>query len=485
MNEHHNHTPDWVKNAVFYQIFPDRFAWSNQVSKPGNFEKWDSPPTIDGFKGGDLMGVYEKLDYLEDLGINAIYFNPIFMSASNHRYHTFDYYRVDPLLGGNEAFFTLLDEAHKRQIRIVLDGVFNHASRGFFPFHHIMETGSSSPYYEWFNIKCLPLNAYHTRANYDCWWNLPALPKLNTKNPQVRKYIFDVARYWVEKGIDGWRLDVPFEIDEDEFWEEFRDVVKTANPDAYIVGEIPSEAQRWLGTGRQFDAVMNYQLTHIMLAFFGGHQIDRQLAEGMMGLPAPHPADAAQFAARTSRLLEMYPKEFSYAQMNLLDSHDMPRFLSLVQGDVRRLKLAYLFLMTYPGAPTIYYGDEIGLTGGRDPLNRKSFPWDKSHWNLDLRDYIRELISVRLSMPVLRRGSYEPVYTQERVLAYLRRDHHEDKVLVIINAEETPRTVSISLNGAFEDQSILQDQIGKASFTVDNNQLRDITIPAQSGYILT
>ena len=198
MNEHLNKTPDSVKNAVFYQIFPDRFAWRNKVVKPGKFENWDSVPTPDGFKGGDLLGVYEKLDYLEYLGINAIYFNPIFASASNHRYHTFDYNQVDTLLGGNEAFFTLLEGAHQRNIRVVLDGVFNHASRGFFPFNHIMEVGESSPYYNWFHIKGLPLNAYTNHPNYECWWNLPALPKLNTANPEVRKYFLDIARFWLE-----------------------------------------------------------------------------------------------------------------------------------------------------------------------------------------------------------------------------------------------------------------------------------------------
>ena len=346
-----------------------------------------------------------------------------------------------------------------------------------------MELGEASPYYDWFNIRCLPLNAFGGKANYDCWWNLPALPKLNVKNPQVRQYVMGVARYWVEKGIDGWRLDVPFEIDDDEFWEEFRDVVKTANPEAYIVGEVPSEAQRWLNSGKMFDAVMNYQLSLMTLAFFGGNVIDHKLAEGMMGLQAPQAVNAKQFAARTTQLLEMYPKEFSYAQMNLLDSHDMPRFLNLVQGDVRRLKLAYLFLMTYPGAPTIYYGDEIGLTGERDPLNRKTFPWDKSKWNQDLHDFVRELIMIRHSMPVLRTGSYEPIYTEGLVLGYLRREY-EETVLVLINTDDQPQTISINLSGAFDEQTVLQDQIGSGSYTVENNALNGITIPAQSGLIL-
>ncbi|MCJ7694534.1 MAG: glycoside hydrolase family 13 protein, partial [Anaerolineaceae bacterium] len=272
-----NSTPDWVKNAIFYQIFPDRFASSESVIKPDNLEPWDSAPTIYGFKGGDLLGVAEKLDYLQDLGINAIYFNPIFQSASNHRYHTHDYYLIDPLLGGRQAFDILLKEAHKRNIRIVLDGVFNHASRGFFQFNHILECGKSSPYLHWFDVKGYPLNAYEGQPNYRCWWNAPALPEFNTDNPQVREYLFDIARYWIDQGVDGWRLDVPFDIDDDDFWRKFREVVKSSNPEAYIVGEIPSEAQRWM-QGDMFDAVMNYQFTLACISFFGGSNANIDLA---------------------------------------------------------------------------------------------------------------------------------------------------------------------------------------------------------------
>jgi cyclomaltodextrinase len=225
-------TPSWVKNALFYQIFPDRFASSSKVIKPGNLEPWEAPPTRQGFKGGDLLGVLEHLDYLEDLGITALYFNPVFQSASNHRYHTHDYYQVDPLLGGNEALRQLLDAAHSHGIRIVLDGVFNHASRGFFQFNHILEVGEKSPYINWFDIKGFPLNAYNGKPNYRCWANLADLPEFNTANPQVREFIFGVARYWLEQGIDGWRLDVPFCIDDDSFWKEFRQVVKSTNPEA-------------------------------------------------------------------------------------------------------------------------------------------------------------------------------------------------------------------------------------------------------------
>lgn len=482
MTKHLNVTPDWVKNAVFYQIFPDRFAWSPKVEKPSNFEPWDSEPTVHGFKGGDLMGVVEKLDYLQDLGINAIYFNPIFQSASNHRYHTHDYYQVDPLLGGNEAFKLLVEEAHKRDIKIVLDGVFNHASRGFFQFNHIMEVGKDSPYVDWFHIHDYPLNAFEGKPNYECWWGLPALPKLNTDNPQVRRYIFDIARYWIEQGADGWRLDVPFEIDDDEFWREFRDVVKTANPEAYIVGEIPCEAQRWMA-GDQFDAVMNYQITHAALGFFGGKQIDYELASGMMGLGEAEKYTAENFAKRTEELLQIYPYEFALAQMNLLDSHDMPRFLSLVSGNVKRLALAYLFILTYPGAPSIYYGDEIGLTGGKDPECRKTFPWDESEWNTDLRDQLKSYIALRNANPVLRTGAYKVIYAHDGVIAYTRKNE-EQTMLVILNANDSPKTVTIPTGDAFAVGTKLKSQLSDRELVVTINGIEDLELKCLSGLVL-
>jgi len=285
-------TPEWVKDAVFYQIFPDRFAISTRVSKPSNLEAWDTPPTVFGFKGGDLLGAAEKLDYLQDLGITAIYFTPVFTSTANHRYHTFDYFSVDPILGGNAALRRLLDQAHARNIRVVLDGVFNHASRGFYQFNHALENGAASPYLDWFyfNDEWLkagrPLDAYPRKhfkgyggkasleqLGYRAWWDLPALPKLNTNTPAVREFIFDVAKFWIDFGIDGWRLDVPGEIDDDSFWSEFRRRVKGANPEVYIVGEVWEAARRWL-QGDQFDAVMNYLFTKAVLGYFVGEEMD-------------------------------------------------------------------------------------------------------------------------------------------------------------------------------------------------------------------
>ena len=366
-------TPEWVKDAVFYQIFPDRFARSDRVAKPPNLEPWDSRPTVYGFKGGDLVGVAERLDYLRDLGINALYFNPIFQSAANHRYHTHDYYQVDPLLGGDAAFRELLGEAHRLGIRIVLDGVFNHASRGFFQFDHILENGAASPYLDWFIVKGFPLNAYHGTPNYQCWHDLPALPEFNTNNPEVRTFILNVARHWLEQGIDGWRLDVPYDIEDDNFWREFRQVVKSVNPEAYIVGEVWSEARHWL-QGDQFDAVMNYVLNRACLGFFGGEHLDTTQRPGGFFL---QPLSTVQFADAIDHLLTLYDWKVTLVQLNLLSSHDMPRFLTLVQGDKAALQLATLFQMTFPGAPCIYYGDEIGMAGGHDPDCRRAFPWAK------------------------------------------------------------------------------------------------------------
>ena len=291
-------TPAWVRDAVFYQIFPDRFAASDRVTKPGHLQAWADPPTTHGFKGGDLLGIAEHLPLLADLGITALYLTPIFSSASNHRYHTYDYLRVDPLLGGDAALRELLDGAHARGMRVILDGVFNHTGRGFWPFHHILENGASSPYLDWFREDRaaleagLQLLAYPDtgrsgpapgqagegassleRLGYEAWWGLPALPKLNTDYQPVRDYLLTVAEHWIRFGIDGWRLDVPEEIADPVFWQAFRSRVRAVNPEAYLVGEIWHVAPDWTA-GDRFDAVMNYPLAEAILGYAGAHHLD-------------------------------------------------------------------------------------------------------------------------------------------------------------------------------------------------------------------
>jgi cyclomaltodextrinase len=474
-------TPEWVKDAIFYQIFPDRFAKSEAVPEPSNLEPWDSPPTVHGFKGGDLLGVAEHLDYLQALGITAIYFNPIFQSAANHRYFTHDYYQIDPILGGNHAFRRLLDEAHRRGIRVILDGVFNHVGRGFFQFNHILENGPSSPYVDWFHVKGFPLNAYSGQPNYQCWADEPALPEFNTDNPQVRQSIFEVVCYWTEQGIDGWRVDVPFCIDDDAFWQESRRIVKAINSEAYIVGEVWQEATRWL-RGDQFDAVMNYLFTKPCIGFFVGDRLDGELVAGMGYAPIPT-LDAQAFARHIEELLALYPWEVTLAQLNLLDSHDTARFLTLAGGDVSALKLAVLFQMTYPGAPCIYYGDEVGLEGGRDPDCRRAMPWDETQWNTDLLAYYRRLIALRKAHPALRRGEYVCLHAHKDVYAFLRR--LEDEMLVIVlNNGKGAYPLDVPLRDHLPEGVILHDLLSAREAGVTSGRLQGLSLSPQTGMIL-
>ncbi len=490
-------TPEWTKHAIFYQIFPDRFA---RVPQPGeenlNLEPWESEPTVFGFKGGNLYGVIEKLDYLAELGINAIYFNPIFSSPANHRYHTYDYYNVDPLLGGNEALRQLLDEAHKRDIKVVLDGVFNHASRGFWQFNHTLENGASSPYVDWFHFDedrlygRRPWGAYpnaeeeaaldsgqdaKSAIGYHAWWNLPALPKLNTDSPAVRAFLFDVAEYWIKFGVDGWRLDVAAEIDDDSFWQEFRQRVKAINPEAYIVGEIWHESKRWL-QGDQFDAVMNYPVTMAALGFFAKDRLDLEALKDAGGYEGKvKPIDGEAFARQITEILGWYDPAITQVQMNLLGSHDTPRLLTCIGNDKASFKLSYLFLFTYPGAPTIYYGDEIGIDGAHDPYCRKSFSWDEHTWDKDLLAYTKACIALRKAYPALRTGEFNAIHVDNDTYAF-ERTLGGERLIVALNTAEEPRTFSFADAG----NEIL---FGTAQI-VHNGNRAEVTVGARQGIVL-
>lgn len=470
-------TPEWVKDAIFYQIFPDRFARSASVPKPNFLEPWDAPPTYDGFKGGDLVGVAERLDYIQDLGVTAVYFTPVFQSTANHRYHTYDYYNVDPILGGNAALRRLLDEAHRRGMRVVLDGVFNHASRGFFQFNHILENGGQSPYIDWFTALDWPLHPYDPvkPPNYACWLGLPALPKFNTDTSAVREFLWGVGQHWVEYGIDGWRLDVPNEIDDDEFWREFRRRIKGINPDAYIVGEIWHDARRWL-QGDQFDAVMNYLLTRLCIGFFIGDRVDETLVMGTGLHPAPA-LDAAGFARGLHDLLTLYPASITAAQLNLLDSHDTARFVTMARGDTSALRLATLFQMTYPGAPSIFYGDEVGKPGAKDPDNRRAMAWDDpTWWEGDLYPFFKRAAALRHAHPALRRGSFDPLYAQGMVFSYGRRLAREGQLanhlVIALNSGRTTRAPAIDVTGYLPDGTVLKDVWSGAAHVVGVGALR-------------
>ncbi len=475
-------TPAWVHDAVFYQIFPDRFAKSDRVDKPTGLERWDSDPTAHGYKGGDLLGVVERLDYLEDLGVTAIYFNPIFQSACNHRYHTHDYYRVDPLLGGDAAFDELLDACHRRGIRVVLDGVFNHASRGFFQFNDALENGRDSPWLDWFTFHDFPLNAYDHSIppGYSAWVGLHALPKFNTDNPQVCEYLMRVGEHWLRKGIDGWRLDVPFEIETPGFWQEFRQRCKAINPASYLVGEIWRDGRCWL-QGDQFDATMNYLFAEAALAFCGRDRVRKDLQDDRSYDPWPG-IDGTTYAAKIEDTLGLYDWNVQLAQMNLLGSHDTARPLTILGDDRRSLELAALLLFTFVGAPTIYYGDEIGLDGGLpDQWARKTFPWHHpDRWDTDLRALYQRLIVLRRAIPALRTGTYQTRYASSASYAFLRAAG-DDRIIVALNTSEQREALHLGPERLVETPLCT---VGDVPAFDDAGGTLVLTLPARSGVVL-
>lgn len=487
--------PEWVSHAVFYQIFPDRFARSTRTTLPAGiqFKPWGTPPEEQGFQGGDLLGIVDRLDYLLDLGINALYLNPVFSSASNHRYHTFDYFTVDPLLGGDDALRELLDAAHANDMKVVIDGVFNHASRGFWPFHHVLETGGNSPYLDWFYVRDWPLVPYppdgDTDPNYESWWGLPALPKLNVSNPGMRAYLLKAAAHWIKFGADGWRLDVPEEIDDVPFWQAFRRVVRQANPEAYLVGEIWHEADDWL-RGDRFDAVMNYVFSRAAFGFFGAETLRTDYRPGGYTLA---PLDATAFAKAIDQMCARYDWEIVTAQLNLMDSHDTARVLWTVGEDESAARLCALFQMTMPGAPCIYYGAEIGMTGATDPYCRAAFPWHAHRaWNEDLLDFYRRAIALRHKYTVLRTGSVATIHAQNDIYGMLRTDTELGQgqhALVLFNAGKSTARVDLAhLPPALNNLTFVdvwqQNNHARREYAVSEGRMSGVHIPPRDAAIL-
>ena len=459
--------PQWVQDAIFYQIFPDRFANGDPENDPPNVMKWGDPPTSWGFQGGDLRGILQKFDYLLDLGINAIYLNPIFRATSNHRYNTVDYYQIDPKLGNMEDFKRLVNHAHQNRMRIILDGVFNHCGRGFFAFNDILENQEYSAYRDWFHINHFPVDAYSWggATDYLGWWGMKSLPKFNTSNPKARQYLLDVSRYWIDQGADGWRLDVPNEINDDSFWAEFRQVVKAANPEAYLVGEIWNADPRWVSEGH-FDGLMNYPIM-----------------DAIAGLLASQSLDPAHFAEKVTELLSLYQREHTYAMYTPLDSHDTERILTKMGNNLDKTRLAYLFQFAYPGAPVIYYGDEIGLVGGKDPGCRGAFLWEETSWNADLRQFLKTLIKLRKEHSALRRGDFVTLDKPDHPACYaFARTGSEGNVLVIMNASAAEIKTRIKMDRLkWEDGQVIKDLITPGrQFRVVNRSI-EISLPAWGG----
>ncbi len=423
--------PAWVKDAVFYQIFPERFANGDPSLSPEGVQPWGGKPTPGNFFGGDLQGVMDHLDYLSELGINAIYFTPLFEATTNHKYDTEDYLKVDRHFGTNDKLKELVDLCHARGIRVLLDAVFNHSGRTFPPFVDVQLNGKDSKYADWFHVREWPLEIVDGVPTYETFAFEPLMPKLNTENREVKAYLLEAARYWIQEvGIDGWRLDVANEVDH-QFWREFRTVVKKANPEAYILGEIWHDSMAWL-QGDQFDAVMNYPFTNAALDFFA---YEKQAA--------------SSFAEAIGALIAAYPRQVTEASFNLLGSHDTARLLTLCGGNTQKMKLAALFQLTFPGVPCIYYGDEVGIDGGYDPDCRKCMEWDPAKQDAGLLSFFREAIALRKAQPALRASGLTFVYAGTEqydggALAYARSDDNE-LLLIALNARPDESKLELDL----------------------------------------
>lgn len=467
-------SPEWVKDTVWYQIFPERFHNSSTINKK-DILPWGSDD-IDGYGkkfGGDLQGVIEKLDYIKECGFTGIYFTPIFESPSSHKYDTTDYLKIDPEFGNNETFKLLVEEAHKRGMKIMIDAVFNHC--GFLhPFwQDVVKNGVNSKYYECFYvldenkpivqgdlINGLPKDCLKEDLNYRTFAFTQIMPKWNLSSEIARNYLLDVTRYWTEEyKIDGWRLDVSNEVSHD-FWREFRKVVKDINPEVYILGENWDNSYPWL-KGDQLDAVMNYEFTSSIWSYFG---------KGEENSPK---YNSSQFKNAINNLLFMYPKNVAQNMFNLLDSHDTSRILTLCYDNVEILKLAYVFQMTFSGAPSIYYGSEVGMAGGTNS-NRRCMIWEEDKQNKNLLETIKKLIILRGKYKSFKSVDLEWLYVDDdKNCIIYKKESMDEKLFIIIN--NSSNDVDIILpdemkfnryNDIYEDVNIdLKEEISLKSYS--------------------
>lgn len=383
--------PDWVKDTVWYQIFPDRFENGDETLNTDKVEPWGSRPKHDNFNGGDIQGIINRLDYLKSLGINGLYLCPIFEARTNHRYDTVDYMNIEPMLGDDEKFAELVEKAHEKGIKIMLDAVFNHMGSDHPFWLDVVEKGASSQYADWFCIHQFPVYDKPYEAldgrylNYETFGRVKSMPKVNTENPEVIEYFMEVGKYWIDKfNIDAWRIDVANEVDHD-FWRRFRKEVKSSKEDLFLLGEVWHDANAWL-KGDQFDAVMNYPLTDAMKQFFCTKTMSK-----------------SEFIHAVNQVKVSYTLQVTEHNFNLLDSHDTSRILTTAEGHVERIQLAYFFMMTQVGSPCIYYGSEIPMTGQHGnglEDHRKCMTFE--HLEGDMFKFMQSIIKMRHEHPELK-----------------------------------------------------------------------------------
>ncbi len=486
--------PDWVKDAVFYQIFPERFANGDMGNDPAGTEPWGSTPKTENMMGGDLQGVAQRMGYLTQLGVNALYFNPIFEAPSNHKYNTTDYDHVDPAFGGDAAFKEVVDVAHRNGVKIMLDGVFNHVSHQHKWFKDVREKGPKSEYFDRFTVSKWPIKYTRDKDgvlrsdDYASWWNYATLPVLKTDHPKVRDYFLTgrdaVVKKWIRDGkIDGWRMDVADDSNfSADFWRVARKEIKSANPDAYMVAENWKDASGML-QGDQFDGTMNYQhFTWPAVDFF-----------------AKKSAKVDEFV---QRLQNDYSREAKHGAFNILDSHDTPRFITQAGGDWYRQRPAAIFQMTYIGAPVIYYGDEIGMEGEKDPDSRRTMEWqfvpgNKSKDAADVHagaleqsksgvevsrkaraeqlfGLYQKLISTRKAEPALRRGDFQVLAThnEDATLVYRRKaEGIERDAIVAINNNVVGKDIRVPLKDVAADGTRFTDALSGTVFEVSGGEI--------------
>ena len=446
-----NNVPDWYKQGIIYQIFVDRFFNGQEEGKVLNPKKntfiygnWDDNPMyikdMDGnivrwdFYGGNLLGVKKKLEYIKSLGVSVIYFNPIFDSPSCHKYDTGDYEKIDPMFGDEEIFKDLCNEAEKIGIKIILDGVFSHTgsdSKYFNKFGNYNSLGAyqslQSPYYMWYRFNDYP-------DLYEAWWGFSNMPNIDELNPSYLDYIIrddnSIVEKWIRLGASGWRLDVADELP-DEFIKILKKKLKEVDKDSVLIGEVWEDASNKVSYsrkreylfGNELDSVTNYPLRQIIL----------DLVRNYIGNKS--------FIRRYLSLKENYPKEYFYSTMNMLGNHDTERVLTMLNNSVELLKEAVVIQMTLPGVPLIYYGDEAGLTGGKDPSNRKSYPWGKE--NDEILEFYKTITAIRVAEEALKIGEIKFLDFNNGVLGY-ERFIDKDRIIILVNTLEKEERISLS-----------------------------------------
>lgn len=423
------HGADWLKEAICYQIFPDRFhrgEGSHQVIDERTLAPWGGRPTTKNHFGGNIKGITEKIPYLKELGVTLLYFTPIFTSSSNHKYNTRDYMEIDPKFGSLGETKELVRRCHEEGIRVVFDAVFNHTGEDFFAFQDVLEKGETSDYADWYHIDSYPVS--RAKANYYTFANgVSYMPKVNLKNRGIREYFLEVARYWIrEVDIDGYRLDVCDELSHD-FLKELRKVVKEEKEDAVLIGEIMHEAEAFLD-GTELDSIMNYPFRHAMLDTFAREELS-----------------LTEFFQVLLKNQVLYREDITKQMLNLLGSHDVPRFLSEAGGSKKKLMLATAFQFLYKGVPYVYYGDEIGLTGGKDPLCRKCMIFEEDRQDTLLLSFFKAIIRVRKENPVLTYGDFKLNRVEEKTF-HFTRENESERMEVFFNLAPDERRIPIDKN---------------------------------------